>query len=346
MKISDAVTRLCAVVAIVLAVAVAPVPVDSTQASPGLVESTGMLRAAFQVDPGQTVTVRGRVPAALARGRVTVLRHDGGTTATVASGRADARGRYVLETHAPLATGSYAHDVRVARSGKARTVKRFTISVVSGTKAPITTTTTPAPTFSQGDPNDWTYLGGTRVARWDPCSAITWSVTGTAPYAEASTDIQTALDRLATATGLRFVQVADAGTSTLDITWTNAAAEPRLAGTVVGLGGFSSYAPPIGPSQIASGYVLLDQEHTIPGGFTTVGSSWGKVLLHETSHALGLGHAAGIEQIMYPQVVLSPAELGAGDLTGLAAVGAGQGCFTSPVQGRTSVQARTVDYVD
>ena len=111
------------------------------------------------------------------------------------------------------------------------------------------------------------------------------------------------------------------------MTWTNASSDARLAGTVVGFGGNQSSARLDGASEVVSGYVLLDQDHALPGGFAAVGSSWGKTMLHEMSHAVGLGHAAGAEQLMYPQVAPTPAEFGAGDLTGLHAVGAGQGCL-------------------
>ena len=99
--------------------------------------------------------------------------------------------------------------------------------------------------------------------------------------------------------------------------------------TVIGFGGNRSTARPDGVSEIVSGYVLLDQDHALPAGFG-IGSSWGKTMLHEMTHAVGLGHAAGAEQLMYPQVAQTPAGFGAGDLSGLKAVGAGQGCFPAP----------------
>lgn len=293
------------------------------------VESAAALRdtSARQVKAGEVVTVNGRVPKRLTRGTATLLRVGGGR---IASSRIDARRRYTLKGAAPLLAGHYSYQVNVRVKGTTKTIKRFKVTVVDPSTAPTPRPTpmpTPVATGPKGDPNDWTYLGGARVARWDPCTTITWSVTGTSPYATSQADLETAFARISAATGLTFAQVADPGASTFDITWTNATAEPRLAGSMVGFGGFTSYPQPVGPSEVVSGYVLLDNEHTVPAGFAALGASWGKVMLHEMSHAVGLGHAAGIEQIMYPSVVPSPAEFGAGDLAGLSAVGAAQGCF-------------------
>lgn len=317
----------------------AVVSASSTSVAPGdehpggrqssAVESASALSdtAARLVEVGGAVKVDGRVPKRLARGTATLVRVGDGRQ-RIDTSRVDRRRRYALKGSAPLMAGRYSYEVSVLVRGAAKTVKRFTLTVVDPSATPTPTPTpTPVPTGPKGDPNDWTYLGGSRVARWDPCSSITWSVTGAAPYADSQADLVTAVARISAATGLTFVQVADPEVSTFDVTWTNAAAEPRLAGTVVGLGGFKSYSQLVGPSEVVSGYVLLDNEHALPAGFSALGSSWGKVMLHEMSHAVGLGHAAGTDQIMYPNVVATFAEFGAGDLTGLTAVGASQGCF-------------------
>ncbi len=331
-------TTACAVAALVL------MPSSSTTGSAGderpggrqpSVESSAALHDASvrQVEAGQTVRVDGRVAKRLARGTATLSRVGNGTRQRIDTSRVDARRRYTLKGAAPLRVGRYSYEVTVRLKGTARTIKRFKVVVV-GTPT-STPTPTPVTTGPQGDANDWTYLGGSRVARWDPCNSITWSVTGASPYADAQADLATSFARISAATGLSFVQVTDPAASTFDVAWTNAAAEPRLAGSVVGLGGFTSYSQLVGPSEVVSGYVLLDNEHALSGGFSSLGASWGKVMMHEMSHAVGLGHAAGAEQIMYPTVVPSPAEFGAGDLTGLTAVGAAQGCFPAePVAGR------------
>ena len=325
------------------AVALLALVSTSESSAPGhqtsVVESSAALAdsSARRVEVGDVVRVDGRVPKRLVRGTATLLRVGGGRVATT---RIDERRRYALEAAAPREAGQYAYEVSVRVKGRATTVKRLRITVVDPSTTP-TPTPVPVQTGPKGDPNDWTYLGGTRVARWDPCQTITWSVTGTSPYAASQSDLETAFARISAATGLAFVQVADPEVSTFDITWTNAAAEPRLAGSVVGLGGFMSYPQPSGPSEVVSGYVLLDNEHTIPAGFATLGASWGKVMLHEMSHAVGLGHAAGVDQLMYPSVAPNHAEFGAGDLTGLTAVGAAQGCFTEPTHGRKGAPALT-----
>lgn len=284
------------------------------------------LDQARRLDPGETIKLTGRAPRRLARGTAVLVRK-GGAGRTVSSIRVDARRRYVLRTTAPRDPGTYSYQVRIRTQRAETTVKRFTLTVVDPSSAPEPTAILDPVSGPLGDPDDWTYIGGARVVRWDPCSTITWSVTGAAPYAEGLADLDTAFARISAATGLTFVQVADPEASALDVEWTTAAARPVLAGSLVAWGGVSSYPQPEGHSKAVSGLVLLDVEHTMPGGFTAVGASWGKAMLHEMGHAVGLGHAAGAEQIMYSKVAATPAELGAGDLTGLRAVGAGQGCF-------------------
>jgi Matrixin len=51
------------------------------------------------------------------------------------------------------------------------------------------------------------------------------------------------------------------------------------------------------------------------------------VLRHELAHALGLRHAAGADEVMYPGAgPNSPTDYQAGDLAGLRLVGASAGC--------------------
>ncbi len=69
-------------------------------------------------------------------------------------------------------------------------------------------------------------------------------------------------------------------------------------------------------------------------GFVGTKPLWGEVMLHEFGHAFGLDHSNGADEIMYFQAgngVYPDGYFrglyGAGDLTGLAIDGLGQGCF-------------------
>jgi len=194
----------------------------------------------------------------------------------------------------------------------------------------------PAPT---GNASDWGWLwnGG---ARWNPCAVITWAFNPSGGYAGSLADTQRAFARVAGRTGLHFKYVggtdyvygvSGAYPPGVDIVvgWSTAAVLPSLAGGVVGVGGGWAYPSSVADvaNEIVSGYVVLDHDAELNAGFTTSGMpTWGQVLEHEIGHSLGLGHAHDTSQVMYASV--SPANhlFGAGDLAGLARVGAAYGC--------------------
>ena len=256
-----------------------------------------------------------------------LLRRDQGAFVTVGTGRVDARGGYRVRSAAPVAAGTYAHRVTISAQGSTRTVKRFGVLVMD--PRPMVATPTPTTHPDRGPPGRPERLDLPRRhpdRSLGPVPPITWSVTGTAPYAEALADLETAFSRLAAATGLTFEQVADPEASTFDVTWTNAAADARLAGTVVGFGGNQSTARPGGVSEIVSGYVLLDQEHALPAGFAArrVLGQGDAPRDDPRRRARPRGRCRPADVL---EVAQTPADFGAGDLTGLTAVGAGQGCF-------------------
>jgi Matrixin len=78
-----------------------------------------------------------------------------------------------------------------------------------------------------------------------------------------------------------------------------------------------------------TGRILLNGADQLDNGFRP-GKTWGKVVLHELGHVLGLGHVADPAQVMHPSLVSSPAAWGTGDLAGLTQLGKVSGCVEVP----------------
>jgi hypothetical protein len=158
------------------------------------------------------------------------------------------------------------------------------------------TATTPPNTTAVnggGSPGDYSLIG----YRWNPCQVITVSSSGP--------DISAIVSELASITGLHLQLVS--GTAQITVQW---GAVP--AGGEIGLtawravGGVLSLAG-INISTQAQPYLAT-------------------VLRHELGHALGLGHAAHADEIMYPMAGRSsPTDYQAGDVAGLRAIGAATG---------------------
>lgn len=188
------------------------------------------------------------------------------------------------------------------------------------------------------------------VTRWNPCDGdIHVLVNATKGGTGALADAQAALASLSSATGLRFVYD---GTTTFVPTTSNAGSQPAKlvvawappgtgAGAsdyygsgAVGEGGWrSSGTSTDGGStwnwKIVKGFVVLDPSAQVAAGFGN-GISRGALLLHELAHAAGLDHTNDGSQVMYPVLSTgSYGSYGAGDLAGLKAVGATQGCTTA-----------------
>lgn len=209
----------------------------------------------------------------------------------------------------------------------------------------------PAGYVGVGDRNDWSYLFDSPPdavgSRWDPCTVITWTYNPTGQAYDALPDVRRAFAKISGASGLRFQYVGNQGTHryvgddrALDdmtelmvVGWADDRQFPALApdrgGDAVGIGG--GIAQYVTGQDVAlrmiKGYLTLDNDASVALARGFNGSGWGQVIMHEVLHALGLGHARGADQLMYGVATSRNHQFGAGDLTGMAKVGAAGGCL-------------------
>ncbi len=183
---------------------------------------------------------------------------------------------------------------------------------------------------------------GRSPVAYDPCRPIHYVIRAQGEPAGGSRIIVGAILRVSRATGLRFVY--DGATSEAPsrqrspyqpgrygdrwapvlISWVAPREDPDFAADLLGEGGSSSVRLSGNPSAYVTGGVELDAAQITsvlrrPGGSQVVRA----VVLHELGHLVGLGHVTTASQLMYPQVLPGVTDFGAGDLTGLAALGGG-----------------------
>ncbi len=185
------------------------------------------------------------------------------------------------------------------------------------------------------------------VTRWNPCSGdIHVRVNAALGGPGADADTQAALLALGRATGLHLVYdgpttyvptTANSGSqpAAIVVAWappgTAAGSSDYFGAGAIGEGGWRSSGTSIDGGRtwnwkVVQGFVVIDPAQPVTPGFAT-GMNRGALLLHELGHVVGLGHTIDATQVMYG--VLRPssyASFGAGDLTGLKAVGATGGC--------------------
>ena len=78
-----------------------------------------------------------------------------------------------------------------------------------------------------------------------------------------------------------------------------------------------------------TGSIVLNGAEQLANGFAP-GRTWGKVVLHELGHVLGLDHVEDPAQVMHPNLVSSPAVWGEGDRAALRQLGSLGGCLEVP----------------
>ena len=214
---------------------------------------------------------------------------------------------------------------------------------------------------------DYTFLfvasEGCQPVRFNPCQPLRYALNRKLATDAHVADLIESIRKLSDATGLTFERVADTdedprrvprprrqpeGTFTwppVVVGWSNLGAGDGLRGrgavradpdVVVGGGG----RPEIVSDVIVTGNLILNLDavadletrQPVPHGFGT-GVNWGRIILHELAHVIGLGHVESRTSIMneaLTQQTLSSAEWGAGDLIGLRQLGRESGCVTVP----------------
>jgi hypothetical protein len=185
--------------------------------------------------------------------------------------------------------------------------------------------------------------------RWDACSPIDLVVSPDGAPVGAMDDLDEAVARLVEVTGLelRVVGTTDerpqAGRPPYQpdryghrwapvlVAW----ARPheggiRLRSTDRGVA-VPIAVGPRGDRTYVTAQIAFNVDRTdLEPGFDDRSISWGSTVLHELVHVLGLDHVTDPTQLMYVFPGEGPVELGRGDLAGLSAVGADQGCRTIP----------------
>ncbi|WP_310962936.1 matrixin family metalloprotease [Nocardioides terrisoli] len=318
-RVASLATALAAVV-VVAGQALLPTPA-SAAVSPSLALSRSIVAV------NTAVQATGQVPAG---SRDVVLQwRSGSGWRRAASGQTASDGSYRLA----VPTGWY------------NTVDYRVVAPADGLLRPAVTTPTArlhvVPSYRPpGKASQHTFLSQAPgpLPRFDPCRTVSYRINLHHAPSHARSQVTHAFKVLGKATGLHF---RDAGSVSgvpttrgfrdpggITVAWTSARTVPALAGATLGIGGFRDrWSGSINNVHITSGYAVLEAGSTLRRGFGA-GKTWGALLLHELGHAVGLGHTSARSQIMYPMLQnRAAARYGKGDLAGLHALGAAQGCI-------------------
>jgi hypothetical protein len=264
------------------------------------------------------------------------------TVAVVAGGLAE--GRDAAPVIVTVGSESAAHWMPGSRR-RAVVAPSLRSTVTAVAPAP-TTVTAPAPTavtapnLAAEHTTSYTFMSEQAPGdpiRWDACGTVHWVFNPANAPAGGLEAVQSAVSRVAAATGLRFeydgttaaaptgsyldTQNAVSGFRPLLVGWSTGSASSLLANQPANLVGMDQTIwarPATGATRIMSGVVALNAAVTAR---TSGANSWYTFALHELGHAVGLGHTTDATQIMAPTIPAAASDFGSGDLAGLAKVG-------------------------
>lgn len=304
-------------------------------------------RGAMVVPSGSRVTMTVRLGRP---GRTAHLQVRAQRWTTVATARTGRAGRASLRIPT-RATGRSSYRVLVPTRHTAAEVSRTVVVAVRtdpgpGTPAPETTEPPDQVAGPMGPADAYTLFDTGRpgsVFRWDPCRPVRYRVHLGAASAHLAAVVTRAVGRLSAATGLTFEDLGptaytgSAGDPTqagwptdTDLLLTVAGERdvPELAGAPVGYATLHRSAWSGADARIQRAEVVLEREYLRPGDSTDAeAGAVSQLVLHELGHAVGLAHSADRTQVMYHRIGGDRLDYQAGDLSGLARVGAGAGCL-------------------
>ena len=204
---------------------------------------------------------------------------------------------------------------------------------------------------------------GCTPVRFDPCQPVHYVLNPAQAPPTGPSDVEEAFKRLAEVTGMTFVSDGETDETTrrnpyvedrypgrwapILIVW-NRQSGDRADVEVVG-SGFPYRVQDV----LVSGVLSLNTDAVsdrtrktpLPGGFAPApgfgaigpeGVTWGRVILHELAHVLGLGHTRDRDQLMYPdtaQQTSHTTDFRTGDREGLRLLGRAAGCLSTPAPG-------------
>lgn len=202
-------------------------------------------------------------------------------------------------------------------------------------------------------PDRWSFLeqrtdDRCQPVRFNPCEPVYYVTNATLAPPGALDDLEAAFAQLAQATGMTFVNEGPTDEAPLSgrpayqprygprwapvlIAWDRG--RPHRLNPDNPGGGRSTNVDNV----YVSGVLILNVDavdadgRRLANGFGE-GASWGRVMIHELGHLLGLGHVGSPQEVMYDDlgVQRGRAEFHSGDLAGLRALGREAGCLTTP----------------